>query len=158
MTRSLAIFLTLLVYGCGSDVPTESREPFISRIIVRKSETILIGLNRLYPGQFQLRDVSIAADSIRFNYFLSGSFEVSDGFSMEAFLMRKEDVPAIVAGEEVERVWRSGVANSAAWEFGVPQGGDYTFVLDNRVGEAEWKSITSRLVMSWDESVPVLNP
>ena len=150
--------LCLILLACGSVPPTSDRDSFVAGVVTRKSDTIILGITRLFPGQFQLRHVSVAVDSTRFNYLLSGAFEVSDGFSLEGFLMRREDVPLIVDGQEVDRLWRSGGTNTTGFEFGMPTDGEYTFVLDNRVGETEWKSVDARLVLFWDEFESVAKP
>ena len=141
-----------LAFGCGGDTPTSSagRVP-TGPFLARQSVTIALGSNTLFPGQFQLRHVTLDDDPKRFNYHLSGDFSVSDGYSIEAFLMKREDVPEIVEGRDVERLWRTGVTQATSWEITMTQVGNYTFVLDNRVGEPEWKTVTTRLILSWDQ-------
>ena len=102
-------------------------------------------------NDLELRHVTLDDDPKRFNYHLSGDFSVSDGYSIEAFLMKREDVPEIVEGRDVERLWRTGVTQASSWEITMTQVGNYTFVLDNRVGEPEWKTVTTRLILSWDQ-------
>lgn len=158
MRGRLLIGILALVLGCGSEVPTADHGSFVSGVVVQRSKTIANGSHLLFPGQFQLRDVPVAADSVRFNYHLQGDFAVDDGYSMEVFLMHREDVPRLIDGHEIVPVWRSGLTQSATWAFGLPRAGDYSLVLDNRVGEAEWKSVTALAVLTWDEFVPVLKP
>ena len=127
-------------------------------IVTQQRKTIVLGTNRLYSGQFQLRNIDAIVDSTRSNYRLEGDFTVSDGFALEMFLMHRRDVPAIVDGQEVERIWRTGLHRESELAYTIPLGGEFTFVIDNRVGEAGWKSVITRLVLRWDELVPVLNP
>lgn len=148
--RLLAALVSVALLSCG-DTPTSSRQPLEGRFLVRQSLTIVLGINRLFPGQFQLRHLTVGDDPTRFNYRLEGSFTVSDGLRMEAFLMRREDVPDIVEGRPIQKLWQSGVLQTARFELALPISGEYTFVLDNRVGEAEWKSIDSRVVLTWDQ-------
>ena len=140
-----------VAFGCGNTPTSSDRQTPIGQFLQRQFVTIVLGDNRLYPGQFQLRHVTVGDDPKRFNYHLSGDFSVSDGYAIEAFLMKREDVPEIVEGRDVERLWRTGVTRSSSWEITMPQAGNYTFVLDNRVGEPEWKTITTRLILSWDQ-------
>ena len=144
------ILLVGVLDACGSETPTSDRETVLAGEVDRKTKTIVLGINRLQPGQFQLRHVSVSMDSARFNYELEGVFTVSDGFSLEAFLMEREDATRIVRGQEVPRIWRTGVRNTSSWHIAMPTEGEYTFVIDNRVGEPEWKSVDSRVILSWD--------
>ena len=147
----LWIALAMLTWGCGNATTDPDRYTAVGQSLQEKSQTVVIGINRLFPGQFQFRHVTIEDRPDRYNHRLMGDFTVSDGYTIEAFLMLRSDVAGIVAGEEIERIWRTGIRQSAAWEVGIPIAGKFTFVLDNRVGEKEWKSVTSNVVLPWDQ-------
>ena len=156
--RSILFVILAITAACGTETPTADHVSVLVGELVRESKTVVLGINRLSPGQFQLRHVSVSFDSARSNYKLDGDFTVSDGFSIEAFLVKREDVPMLVDGGSVDRLWRTGVRREAEWALGMADEGEYTFVLDNRVGEAEWKSVNTRLVLSWDTIQTSLKP
>jgi hypothetical protein len=143
--------LLTLVAGCVGETPTATRTTDSSQLFHRESKTIALGNNRLFPGQFQLRHVIVSEDPTQFNFKLSGDYTVLEGTSVEVFLMYQRDVQALIDGTRIERVWQSGVASSNAWEFSFVRPDSFTFVLDNRVGEPEWKTIRTRLILSWDQ-------
>jgi hypothetical protein len=145
------LLLLTQIAGCIGETPTATRTTVSSQLFHRESKTIALGDNRLYPGQFQLRHVIVSEDPEQFNFKLSGDYTVLEGSSVEVFLMHQIDVQALIDGSEVERVWQSGVASSNAWEFTFVRPGAFMFVLDNRVGEAEWKTVRTRLILSWDQ-------
>ena len=54
----LPVLVTALV-ACGAETPTADHESVLVGELVRESKTVVLGINRLSPGQFQLRHFTV---------------------------------------------------------------------------------------------------